>query len=193
MARQRQPLRAMTPRAPRVPVRVVPRARRVSRFDRPPSHGERQFVRVATVMIGSAISGIVPVVATTPMMPSLGFLTLIAWRLLGAERLPIWGAIPLGLFDDLLNGSPIGTSVALWTSASLIIDIVDQRMLWRDYKQDWAVAAALIAAERLGALILNNFAGGGTDAWVILPQIVVSILLYPLVARTCAGLDRWRW
>ena len=81
----------------------------------------------------------------------------------------------------------------LWTSVFLILDIFDRWMMWRDYRQDWAIAGSLIAVVLIAGLGLANSAGGNTSAIVIIPQIIVSILAFPLAVRTCASLDRLRW
>ena len=56
-----------------------------------------------------------PLVVTTPLVPDFAFLTLLSWRLLRPEMWPAFHALPLGLFDDLVAGHPLGQSMALWT------------------------------------------------------------------------------
>ena len=55
-----------------------------------------------------------------------------------------------------------------------------------------SLAAALIAVTTLGGLGIANSTGGSTSPLVILPQILVSIALFPLLARGCAMIDAWR-
>jgi rod shape-determining protein MreD len=50
----------------------------------------------------------------------------------------------------------------------------------------------LIAVYILLCLLLANFAGGSTALQVVVPQIVMSVLCYPLVDRLVAWLDRLR-
>src|SRR3546814_18140071 len=53
-------------------------------------------------------------------------------------------ALPLGLLNDLLAGHPIGQSMALWTITFLAFDLLDSRVLFRDYWMDWFFAALAI-------------------------------------------------
>jgi len=80
----------------------------------------------------------------------------------------------------------------LWTLALLVIDGINQRLVWRDYWQDWLIAAGLIIAILLGGLATANGAGGEGHIVLIVPQMIISVLAYPVVARLCALLDRWR-
>ena len=74
----------------------------------------------------------------------------------------------------------------------LSIEIIDARAIWRDHLQDWIIAAILIAAVLLGGLWIAGMAHAAPDPAVLIPQIILSILLYPLAVRICARLDSWR-
>lgn len=114
---------------------------------------------------------------------------LLAWRLMRNDLWPVWAALPLGIFDDLFSGAPIGAAAALWTMSFIAIDAIDRRFVWRDHLQDWGIAIAFVAAYLVMALGLS---GGGLPLAMLLPQIVFSALLFPVIARTAAMLDRWR-
>ena len=144
-----------------------------------------------SVLVGSLFT-IAPVVADAPVLPPFGLLMLIAWRLLRPDYWPIWAAAPFGLFDDLLSGQPAGSGVLLWSLIFIAVEAVDRWLVWRDYWQDWLIAAAAIAFALFGGLMLVLFSGGGGHALLIVPQVIMSILFYPLAARTAAALDRWR-
>jgi rod shape-determining protein MreD len=161
-------------------------------LDRAPSRFWLMFVPVASVMLGS-ISTILPLVATAPVLPPFGLLMMLAWRLLHRTLWPVWAALPLGLFDDMFSGQPLGSAAFLWTLVFLVIDLFDRRMMWRDYWQDWGIGAGLITGVLTGELIMANATGGETGWLVIAPQIVVAILLLPLAMRLSATLDRFRW
>jgi rod shape-determining protein MreD len=146
---------------------------------------------VITVMLGSA-STILPIIAVTPALPPFGLLFLLAWRLLRPELWPLWIAVPLGLLDDVMSGQPIGSAMFLWTVTLIGIEIWSSRLLWRDYWQDWLIAAISISFCILGGSYFARLSAGGGSVLVVLPQIAWSILLFPAVVRVCAMIDRWR-
>lgn len=146
---------------------------------------------VVTIMLGSMLP-ILPIIAQTPVLPPLGLLLLLSWRLLRPELLPAWIALPLGLFDDIMSGQPLGSAMCLWTLTLIGIDIAERRLIWRDYWQDWLIAAIAVIFCLTGGLWFARLTGGGASLSLVAPQIIWSILLYPFVARQCAWLDRWR-
>ena len=116
------------------------------------SRGPRKWaeaVPAISVVCGSLLA-LLPVVSATGWWPDWGLLVLIAWRLLRADAWPGWWAAPLGFFNDLVAGYPIGLSVALWSLIMLLMDIIDRRTQWRDYWIEWAVACLFIALFEVG-------------------------------------------
>lgn len=150
-----------------------------------------QIIPVVSTITGSA-TALLPLIATWPLMPPFGLMMLLAWRLLRPELWPIWIGLPLGLADDLLSGQPLGSAVMLWTIALLVVDQLDRRIMFRDYWQDWLIAALAIIIVLIGGIFTANATGGNAELALIVPQIVFSVLAYPVVARLCAMLDRWR-
>lgn len=143
------------------------------------------------VMLGSMLTAL-PVIAQSPVMPPLGLLLLLSWRLLRPELWAAWIALPLGFFDDMMTGQPLGSAMCLWTVTMMSIDIIERRLIWRDYWQDWLIASFAVIFCTIGGLWFARLTGGGGTIALIAPQILWSILLYPFVARQCAWLDRWR-
>lgn len=144
----------------------------------------------ATVMAGSLLT-IVPVAATLPLLPPFGLLMLLAWRLLAPLALRRWAPALLGLFDDCLSGQPMGSAMLLWTLSFFLVDLFDQRTIFRAFPQDWLIAATAIAFCLVGGRLLATPLGGHVDS-VLLAQIALSILLFPLSARMVAWVDRRR-
>jgi rod shape-determining protein MreD len=140
----------------------------------------------------ASLAPLLPEIATAPVLPPFGFMMLLAWRLLREDLWPVWVALPLGLFDDIFSGQPLGSAMALWTIAFLAIDLIDSQLVWRDYWQDWGIAALAIASELILALGIAHITGGATPVVFLAPQIAVSALLFPMVARACGVLDRFR-
>jgi len=154
--------------------------------------GLSRFARAVppgTTLVASALAAL-PVVADAPVLPPFGLLVALGWRLLRPELWRAWMALPLGLADDLLTGQAPGTAMAGWTVIFLVLDVVDERLLFRDYMLDWIIAALAIML----AILWGVLAAGSTvqQMGVFLPQILVSVLCFPLVVRLCAALDRWR-
>jgi len=150
-----------------------------------------RLVPVLSTLAGSAVA-LVPVVALSPSWPPFGLLMLLGWRLMRPELWAAWVGLPLGLADDLLTGQTLGTGMVTWTVCLLLVDLVEVRLLWRDYWQEWLLAAIAITLAILGAWAIACWTGGATPVQLVAPQIVTSILCFPLVGRLCAMLDRWR-
>ena len=140
------------------------------------------------VVIGS-MATLLPMVATFPFLPPFGLMFLLAWRLQRADSLKVWAAVPLGLLDDMMSGQPIGSAMLLWTTCFIVIDVLDARLVWRDFWQDW-----LLASGALGfCLVAGRFVAVRVSAHVdtaLVIQVLISCALYPLIARFCARLDR---
>ena len=151
----------------------------------------RRFVPLAST-IAAILLSLWPLVAAAPLVPDLGFMALVTWRLLRPEIWSAQVALGLGLFNDLVTGNPLGQSMLLWTAAFLAFDLLDSRLGFRDYLMDWAIAAAAIAAACAGAWYIALLLGSDIRFLVVAPQIAVSILAYPVVTRIVLALDRWR-
>ncbi|MBC7987599.1 MAG: rod shape-determining protein MreD [Sphingomonadaceae bacterium] len=149
-------------------------------------------IPVSSVAIGS-LAPLLPLIAAWPLLPPLGLLMLLGWRFVRPETWPLWIGLPLGLFDDLLSGNPLGSAVFLWTAILVALDIFDNRFIWRDYWFDWLMATAAIAFYIVFSMLASSLADRGDPALAPLaPQLAASVLTFPLVLRLCARLDRWR-
>jgi rod shape-determining protein MreD len=151
----------------------------------------RQWVPVVSTLL-AALLDTLPIVATTPLIPDFAFLVLLAWRLLRPEIWPAWAALPLGLFNDLVSGHPVGQSMAVWTALFLLLELADSRTGWRDYWLDWLFAAVAILAHSFAGWFVARQMGSQTEFAVLFPQIGLSVFAYPLVARLVVSLDIWR-
>ncbi len=159
-------------------------------FDPQPQNDWRRFLPTATVMGGSLVT-IWPFVSTFPILPPLGLLMLLGWRLRRPELFRIWAPLPLGFFDDLVSGQPLGSAMLLWTICFFVMDLIDQRLVFRDFWQDWLIAAGSIGFCLIAGRLIASPIGAHVDT-VLLLQAVISMMLFPLAARLCALLDRSR-
>jgi rod shape-determining protein MreD len=162
-----------------------------TRIGREPSTFKIDATPILMTVAGSMLA-LLPIIATVPLLPPLGLMMLVCWRLLHRNIWPAWVGLPLGLWDDMLSGQPTGSAMLIWTLIMLGLDLADRRMVWRDFWQDWILASAIFLFAALAGLLIANFTGGNTSVIVIIPQSVMTIALYPLIARTCGLVDVWR-
>jgi rod shape-determining protein MreD len=156
-----------------------------------PSPWRLQGLPVASTLLGSSV-GLLPFIASAPVIPPFGLLMALGWRLLRPELWPAWMALPLGLADDLISGSTPGTAMTLWTITFLGTDLVDSRPMWRDHWLDWWIATCAILFCSVGTWAISVFVSGGGALWPLVPPTLIGIFAFPPIARLCAILDRWR-
>lgn len=163
-----------------------------SRIGRPRTALHIRGTPIVSVMLGSMLAALAPVIAQTPLLPPFGLMIFLAWRVLRPEIWPLWIGVPLGLFDDVMSGQPIGSAIFLWTIILLALDLESQRHFWRDYWHGWITATLGLSFALIGGWLIVHIAGQGGSLVQILPQLAYSIGLFPLIVRLCAALDRWR-
>ena len=151
----------------------------------------RRFVPVGSTLAASLLA-LLPIVPSAPLIPEASLLVVLAWRLLRPEIWPAVAALGLGLFNDLVAGHPLGQSMATWTIIFLFCDYVDSRLGFRDYWMDWLIAAAAILFHAAACWYVATLMGSQMLFRVMVPQIAVAILVYPLAARIVLALDKWR-
>jgi rod shape-determining protein MreD len=144
----------------------------------------------ATVL-GASLLTVLPAIASLPLFPPLGLLMLLTWRLLARFALRPWAAAPLGLFDDLVSGQPLGSAVLLWSLCFLVIEAVEQRVPDRDFWLDWLTAGLLVAGVLAAGRLIASPLSADLAPLVSL-QIGVAAMLFPLTARVVAWMDRRR-
>lgn len=152
--------------------------------------GRARLLPAVSVMLGSLVP-ILPTVAPAPLLPPCGLLMLLGWRLLRHDVFRIWAPLPLGAFDDLVSGQPLGSAMLTWGLCFVAIDLVDRRLPFRDFWQDWAIAAGCIAVAQLVGRLLASPLSAQVDIFVV-AQIIIAIALFPLALSACASLDRRR-
>jgi len=162
---------------------------------RPLNHAPSPVLALATPWLSILLASLLPlmpVIASSPVLPPFGLLMLLAWRQVRPGVLPIWAGLPLGLFDDLFSGQPFGSAILLWSVAMIGLDAIEAQFPWRSYWLDWLVSASLICACQILGLAFANAAGGSAGIAVLIPQLVTAILLFPLTGRLASMLDRLR-
>ena len=127
-----------------------------------------------------------------PVVPPLGFLIFLSWRVMRPGLLPLWAGVPLGAFDDLFSGQPFGSAILLWSLTMIALELIETRFPWRGFWQDWFTAGLAIVLYIFAAMAVSGATMTVFMVTAALPQILFSVLLYPLFARLIAWLDRFR-
>ena len=144
-----------------------------------------------TIMLAS-LAPLLPVIAPAPIMPPLGFLFFLAWRVLRPGLLPLWAGLPLGLWDDLFSGQPLGSAILLFSVTMIALDLIEMRFPWRGFWQDWLVAGTFTTMYILLSALFSGVTIAPIQLPLILPQLVLSVLAFPIVAQVVSLLDRIR-
>ena len=145
----------------------------------------------ASILLAS-LTPLLPVIAPAPVLPPFAYLLLLAWRLMRPGLLPSWAGLPLGAFDDLYSGQPFGSGILLFSLTMIGLELLDARFPWRSFWQDWIVAIGLIAAYLVLALVLSGARPDRAELVALAPQFLLSILVFPVIARIVSLLDRLR-
>ena len=173
---------------------INPRARRDafgSKINRDHSPMLAFGVPWLTILLGS-LTPLLPVIAPAPVVPPFAYLMMLAWRQLRPGLLPLWAGLPMGAFDDLFSGQPFGSGILLFSLALLALELIDTRFPWRGFWHDWFVAAVLLAAFLVFGALVSGASVGPTQLGVLVPQFLLSVLAYPILARMVSLLDRLR-
>jgi rod shape-determining protein MreD len=117
---------------------------------------------------------------------------MLTWRLVRPGLLPLWAGLPLGLFDDLYSGQPLGSGIVLFSVALLAIQLIEIRFPWRNFWLDWLTATGILVPYLILAALFSGARLTLVQIEVIVPQLLLSIVLMPIIARVVAMLDRLR-
>ncbi len=174
--------------------RINPRSRRDrygSRINRDHSQLLANFVPWASIIIASVIP-IFPLVSGIPIWPPLGFLLFLAWQFVRPGLLPVWAGFPLGLWDDLFSGQPFGSAILMWSLSIIALEYIEARFPWRGFLQDWMTAILVTGLYLALTALLSGGSLGYERVLLVGPQFLLSILIFPVVGRLVAILDRLR-
>ncbi len=74
----------------------------------------------------------------------------------------------------------------------LALDLIDRRIMWRDYWIEWVLASVLIAIDQWLQWRVAHVVGGAPPLAQIVPPLVISICLFPAIAWIVSRSDAWR-
>jgi rod shape-determining protein MreD len=174
--------------------RYAPRARSDA-YGRRINRAHSPTIALAVPWLSILAGSLLPVffiASALPLVPPTGFVMLVAWRLVRPGLLPVWAGFPLGLFDDLFSGQPLGSAVLLWSLTMIAIELLDRRIPWRSFPQDWIAATLALLGYLLAAFVLSGATATAPALVALGPQALLSVLLFPAAARLVATLDRLR-
>ncbi len=163
-----------------------------SRLNRRQSPLRKNVLPAASVLFASAIPLLLPVFPSTPLLPPLGLMMLTSWILLRPGIWPLWAGFLFGFADDLMSGQPLGCAALTWSVVILFLDQAERRIPWRDYLQDWLIASLVLIFALAAGWAITGWIHSRPSFLILIPQMVVSILSFPVIVRLTAALDRWR-
>lgn len=161
------------------------------RINREPSPALAIATPWLLVMLGSYLPN-TPIIAAGPLVPPIGFLLLVAWLQLRPGLFPVWAGLPLGFFDDLFSGQPLGSAMLLWSATAIGLAVLEMRVPWRGVVINWLVASGVVTAYSILTAQIAAAAGGTPALFMLIPQILLSIMAYPLLAKLVGAADRFR-
>lgn len=162
-----------------------------TRINRAPYAWRMRLVPYGTIMLGS-LAPTLFLADVMPNMPPCGFLMLLGWRMVRPGLLPLWAGAPLGAFDDLVSGQPFGSAILLWSVAMIAIDLIETRFPWRDFWHDWSTATVMLVSNWIASILVSGAPVTQEMLLAALPQVLMAVLLYPIIVRMVASLDRFR-
>ena len=74
----------------------------------------------------------------------------------------------------------------------IALEAIEARFPWRGFWQDWFTAGLAIVLYLFAAMLLSGAPTTLAQIIAMLPQLLLSIMLYPIISRIVAGLDRFR-
>ncbi|MEM7778862.1 MAG: rod shape-determining protein MreD [Pseudomonadota bacterium] len=148
-------------------------------------------VHYVTIMLGSLIPGFF-LADIMPTIPPIGYIVFLSWRIMRPGLMPLWIGVPLGAFDDLVSGQPFGSAILLWSVTMIVLELIETRFPWRGFWQDWFTAGLAITLYVLTAMLASGATISAPLVIATMPQVVLSVLLYPFFTRIVAWADKFR-
>ena len=142
-----------------------------------------------SIMLGS-LTPLLPIIAAAPIVPPMGYLLLLSWRMLRPGLLPLWAGFPLGLFDDMLSGQPLGSGILLFSLTLIALDLLELRFPWRAFWQNWLSAGVFLLIYLVAAALVSGARIEWLHLTLLLPQLLLCLAVFP-IAMALAGFLDW--
>ena len=83
-------------------------------------------------------------------------------------------------------------SILLFSLTLIAAELLDARFPWRSFWQDWIIASGTVAAYLAVAALFSGARVDMSQLTALLPQLLLSVLTFPIIARMVSLLDRLR-
>lgn len=115
--------------------------------------------------------------------PGLVLIALFYWTVHRPDLLRPWHACVLGLFDDILTGSPLGVNALVLTLVHWAVTSQHTFFRGKSFAVVWLSFALLAPGATIATAVLSFVAARAIiDPMVVLVQILLTIALYPPLA-----------
>jgi rod shape-determining protein MreD len=115
--------------------------------------------------------------------PSLTVMSLFYWTVHRPDLMRVWAAFAIGLLEDSLSGTPLGVNALLYVLIHAAILAQYRVFRGKSFGLIWAAFAVIAAFAQLMTAILAAVVGGALiPAGVYAAQLILTILIYPVVA-----------
>ena len=123
------------------------------------------------------------------VMPWLGLMPIYYWSIHEPRYMPYWVAFLIGLWQDVLTGGPLGLFALIFVLVRHFV--VSQRLVF--FKKPflvgwWGLALVAIIAAAGGWLVASVYSGSVLAVSPFAVQIMLTIMVYPLIAWALGGL-----
>ena len=123
--------------------------------------------------------------------PSFALMTIYCWALYRPDLMPPYTVFLIGLFQDLMSGGPLG----MWSLVYLAVYgvVVSQRLFFigKAFLAIWfGFGFMALVASTMAWLVSCFYFGMVLSPLSVLVQALLSFILYPVVARMIAAIQK---
>lgn len=134
---------------------------------------------------------VIPGAGNGVIAPSLTLVCVVCWSAWRPELLPYLAVFLIGLFEDLLRGTPIGLSALILLIAAGVVRSQAKALHGRPFGILWAFFGVVaLVAGALQWVVLLVLMGGVVAPWPAIFQFLVTLAVFPPVAWFLSRLRR---
>ena len=154
--------------------------------------GFRRTLPVLTTLAATLLNLVViPGAGNGVIAPSLTLVCVVCWSAWRPELMPFAAVFLVGLFEDMLRGTPIGLTALVLLMAAGFVRSQAKALHGRSFAILWAFFAVVsLVVGALQWLVLLLLMGGGVAPWPAVFQFLVTLAVFPPVAWMLSRLRR---